>query len=693
MTRYALGIDIGGTFTDVVLFDREQGRRLTRKTLTTPGDPAIAVLQAVDQVLGADCILPHEIERVVHATTLFTNALIERKGAKTALLTTEGFRDTLEIGRERKYDLYDLAAKKPRPLAPRDLRFEVGERILADGGVRRALETDELDGIADQLQQAGVASLAIVFLHSYRNPDHERLAGARINERLPNLAVSLSSDVAPEIREFERASTTVANAYIKPLARDYLDALSTRLGAREITAPLLLMLSSGGLTHVGEVRRSPVQMLESGPAAGALAAADIGRAEGLEHILAFDMGGTTAKLCLIDGNEPEIAYRFEAAREKRFAEGSGLPIRISTVELIEIGAGGGSIARLDGLGLLKAGPDSAGAVPGPVAYGQGGRQPTVTDADFALGYLGAEGFAGGAIEVDLAGSQAALDELATEAGLSPEKLAWGVHDLVNENMASAARVHIAEKGRDPRNYTLVTTGGAGPVHAYGMARKLGIRRIVCPRNAGVASALGLLLAPARVDRTAAFAAPLNDMDWPRLEGAFQELELEAAQVIADTGKAAGRVQRLADMRNIGQGYELVVNLPDGPYGAESAARLQDAYALAYENHFTRPPPNVPVAIATIRVRLTAPAEATADDASTPDKRTSARTGSRDVYFAEADGMLDTVVLNRAAMTAADSHAGPAVVEEAESTMVIGPGGRFHISASGNLIIELPEDGA
>ena len=693
MTRYALGIDIGGTFTDVVLFDRDQGRRLTRKTLTTPGDPAIAVLQAVDQVLGADCILPHEIERVVHATTLFTNALIERKGAKTALLTTEGFRDTLEIGRERKYDLYDLAAKKPRPLAPRDLRFEVGERILADGGVRRSLKTDELDGIADQLQQAGVASLAIVFLHSYRNPDHERLAGARINERLPNLAVSLSSDVAPEIREFERASTTVANAYIKPLAREYLDALSTRLGAREITAPLLLMLSSGGLTHVGEVRRSPVQMLESGPAAGALAAADIGRAEGLEHILAFDMGGTTAKLCLIDGNEPEIAYRFEAAREKRFAEGSGLPIRISTVELIEIGAGGGSIARLDGLGLLKAGPDSAGAVPGPVAYGQGGRQPTVTDADFALGYLGAEGFAGGAIEVDLAGSQAALDELATEAGLSPEKLAWGVHDLVNENMASAARVHIAEKGRDPRNYTLVATGGAGPVHAYGMARKLGIRRIVCPRNAGVASALGLLLAPARVDRTAAFAAPLNDMDWPRLEGAFRELELEAAQVIADTGKAAGRVQRLADMRNIGQGYELVVNLPDGPYGAESAARLQDAYALAYENHFTRPPPNVPVAIATIRVRLTAPAEATADDATTPDKRTSARTGSRDVYFAEADGMLDTVVLNRAAMTAADSHAGPAVVEEAESTMVIGPGGRFHISASGNLIIELPEDGA
>jgi N-methylhydantoinase A len=690
MTRYALGIDIGGTFTDVVLYDHQQGRRLTRKTLTTPGDPAEAVLQAVDQVIAEENIPPGEIDRVVHATTLFTNALIERKGARTALLTTEGFRDTLEIGRERKYDLYDLAAKKPRPLAPRNLRFEIAERILADGTIHLSLHTGGLDAIADQLAVAEVTSLAIVFLHSYRNPEHEQAAGEHIGRRLPSLAISLSSDVAPEIREFERASTTVANAYIKPLARDYLAALGERLGARAITAPLLLMLSSGGLTHVGEVRRSPVQMLESGPAAGALAAADIGRAEGLEHVLAFDMGGTTAKLCLIDGEEPEIAYRFEAAREKRFAEGSGLPIRISTVELIEIGAGGGSIARLDGLGLLKAGPDSAGAVPGPVAYGRGGKQPTVTDADFALGYLGAEGFAGGAIEVDLPACHGALDDLAHQAGLNPEKLAWGVHDLVNENMASAARVHIAEKGRDPRNYTLVATGGAGPVHAYYLARKLGIRRVICPRNAGVASALGLLLAPARVDRTAAFAAELAHVDWPKLETTFQELEAEGSGVIADTGKVAGRVQRLADMRNIGQGYELVVELPPGPYTANSADSLQDAYAKAYENHFTRPPPNVPVAIAAIRVRLTAPAETAADDFAPLDEA-AATVNSRLAYFPETDGMTETAVLSRAAMKVGDSFTGPAVVEEAESTMVIGPGGRFHVSANGNLIIELPED--
>ena len=692
MSKYALGIDIGGTFTDVVLYDRGQGRRLTRKILTTPGDPAAAVLDAVDQVLCDEAIAPDEIERVVHATTLFTNALIEHKGARTALLTTEGFRDTLEIGRERKYDLYDLAAKKPRPLVPRDLRFEVGERILADGSVYRALETAALAGIAEVLQSAQVTSLAIVFLHAYRNDQHEQAAGARLAEFLPGLAISLSSDVAPEIREFERASTTVANAYVKPLARDYLDALSTRLGTRGITAPLLLMLSSGGLTHVGEVRRSPVQMLESGPAAGALAAADIGRAEGLKHVLAFDMGGTTAKLCLIDGNEPAIAYRFEAARERRFAEGSGLPIRISTVELIEIGAGGGSIARLDALGLLKAGPDSAGAVPGPVAYSRGGTAPTVTDADFALGYLAAEGFAGGAINVDLPGSRAAIDVLSDQAGLSAEKLAWGIHDLVNENMASAARVHIAEKGRDPRNYTLVATGGAGPVHAYYLARKLGIKRIVCPRNAGVASAFGLLLAPARVDRTAAFAASLDELDWPALETAYQGLEAAAREVIADTGADAGntQVQRLADMRNIGQGFELVVMLPPGPYTSASHDCFLDAYDQAYQLHFTRPPPNVPVAVAAIRVRLTAKGEAVIDALTQGRDQAPAQRNLRQVYFPESGGAVATAIHDRATMSTEETFTGPAVVEEPESTMVIGPGGRFRLSASGNLIIDLPE---
>ncbi len=695
MNDYALGIDIGGTFTDVVLYDRRAGRRLTRKILTTPGDPAAAVLDAVDWVLGDQAIPAQAIQRVVHATTLFTNALIERKGAKTALLTTAGFRDSLEIGRERKYDLYDLAAKKSRPLVPRELRLEVAERRLADGSVHQPLDKDALPEIAAKLEAAEVTSLAILFLHAYRNDSHERAAGERLAELLPDLAITLSSEVAPEIREFERASTTVANAYVKPLARDYLDALRDGLTARKIAAPLLLMLSSGGLTHLGEVRRLPVQMLESGPAAGALAAADIGQAEGLEQILAFDMGGTTAKLSLIDGTEPAIAYHFEAARERRFAEGSGLPIRISTVELIEIGAGGGSIARLDSLGLLKAGPDSAGAVPGPVAYGRGGQAPTVTDADFALGYLAAAGFAGGAIDVDLPACHAAIGDLAVRADLSAEQLAWGIHDLVNENMASAARVHIAEKGRDPRDFTLVATGGAGPVHAYYLARKLGIGRIVCPRNAGVASAFGLLLAPARVDRTAAFAAALDALDWAALETAYGALEAEARQVIADTGASGDdvRVQRLADMRNIGQGFELVVKLPPGPYTDRSHAGLLDAYAQAYRTHFTRPPPKVPVAIAAIRIRLTA-RTATVSDAPAQDQdRPVAQENRRKVYFPEAGSAVDTAIHDRAALPVGEIFTGPAVVEEPESTMVIGPGGRFHLSASGNLIVELPEDGA
>jgi N-methylhydantoinase A len=457
-------------------------------------------------------------------------------------------------------------------------------------------------------------------------------------------------------------------------------------------APLLLMLSSGGLTHVGEVKRAPVQMLESGPAAGALAAADIGRAEGLDNVLAFDMGGTTAKLCLVDDGEPTVAYRFEAAREKRFAEGSGLPIRISTVELIEIGAGGGSLARLDDLGLLKVGPQSAGAEPGPVAYGQGGTAPTVTDGDFMLGFLAAEGFAGGAIEVDLDACGRAVDGLARQAGLPAERLAWGIHDLVNENMASAARVHIAEKGRDPRRYVLVATGGAGPVHAYYLARKLGIRRLVCPRSAGVASALGLLIAPACVDRAMAFAGNLDAVDWPALEAAFAALEAEARAVIAHTASAAASapVQRLADMRNLGQGFELVVALPEGPYDAAAHQGILAAYESGYQARFTRRPPSVPVAFSTLRVRLSVPGTR-APGPTTTDAGVTAVKGQRPAYFPEADGFIEATVYDRAAMSAGQVHRGPALVEEAETTLVVGPGGRFEISPAGNLIVELPQE--
>ena len=383
--RLELGIDVGGTFTDIVVCDRATGRQASHKELTTHADPARGVMAGIDRLLAESAIAAADIGRVVHATTLFSNAVIERKGAPTGLITTKGFRDTLEIGRERKYELYDIKIVKPAPLVPRRWRLEVPERIAVDGSVRMALDEGAVLEAAARLAAEGVASLAIVFLHSYANPGHERQAAELIAGRFPALTLSASIDVAPEIREYERASTTVINAYIKPLAERYLAALAAQIASRGISAPLLLMLSNGGLTHVEEAKRTPVQLLESGPAAGALVAAHLGAADGGAHVLAFDMGGTTAKLSVIDDGNPTVAYSFEVARERRFIEGSGLPVRISTLELIEIGAGGGCIAHLDDIGLLKVGPISAGSEPGPAAYMRGGTVPTVTDADFRAG--------------------------------------------------------------------------------------------------------------------------------------------------------------------------------------------------------------------------------------------------------------------------------------------------------------------
>ncbi|HEY3187508.1 MAG TPA: hydantoinase/oxoprolinase family protein, partial [Solirubrobacteraceae bacterium] len=555
---YSLGIDIGGTFTDLVVYDHAGGRQWSRKVLTTHDDPSRAVVAGVIALLGAAAIDPAGIGRVVHATTLFTNALIERQGAPTGLITTAGFRDTLEIARERKFELYDLAIARPEPLIPRDRRLEVAERVKADGSVKRALDRRQVQARARQLADAGVTSIAVVFLHAYANPAHEAEAVRILARRHPDIAVTASHEVAAEIREYERASTTVANAYIKPLAARYLALMARRLADLGLPAPLLLMLSSGGLTHVAEAQRTPVQMLESGPAAGAIAAAFFGREDSGGNLLAFDMGGTTAKLSLVDDGEPLTAYSFEAARQKRFVEGSGFPIRISTIELIEIGAGGGSIAHVDEIGLLKVGPRSSGSDPGPAAYGLGGVEPTVTDADFLLGYLNPDYFAGGEVTVDVAAARAAVERLAARVGLSPTETAWGIHDVVNENMAGAARVHVAERGRDPRDYALLCTGGAGPVHAYYVARKLGLARVICPPSAGVASALGLLVAPARVDRVATVGVRLDRDDVADLEAAFRRLEDEARAVLADTGLRleTATVRRLADGRFLGQGFDL-----------------------------------------------------------------------------------------------------------------------------------------
>ena len=672
-----------------MVYDHDTGRQWSRKVLTTHDDPVRAVVAGVGAILGDGGLEPRHFTRVVHATTLFTNALIERKGAVAGLITTAGFGDTLEIGRERKFELYDLNIAKPEPLVPRNRRLEVAERMSADGSVRRPLDRAELAGAVERLAAGGASSIAVMFLHAYANPGHEAQAVRLIAERHPEIFTTASHEVAPEIREFERASTTVANAYIKPLAHQYLGRMARQLGDARIPAPLLLMLSSGGLTHVAEAQRAPVQMLESGPAAGAIAAAFFGRADSGGDLLAFDMGGTTAKLSLVDGGEPRTAYSFEAARQKRFIEGSGLPIRISTIELIEIGAGGGSIAQVDEIGLLKVGPRSAGSQPGPACYGLGGAEATVTDADLLLGYLNPDYFAGGTIAIDVDAARAALTRLAGTVSLPLISVAWGIHDIVNESMASA------ERGSDPRDYALLCTGGAGPVHACHVARKLGLSRVICPPSAGVASALGLLVAPARVDRVATVGIRLDRGDLTALEMALRTLEDEARAVMGDTGLKleTARFQRLADGRFLGQGFDLVVDLPDGPYDGRDAdavrRALTQAFEAAYREKFSLTPPDVPVEFINIRVAVRAPVagsevvlQGRARRGESPIK------GRRPVWFPEANGYVETLVYDRTRLSADDGFAGPAVIEEEGSTLVVPPRARFTVVPTGNVIVTL-----
>jgi N-methylhydantoinase A len=695
MQSHSLGIDIGGTFTDIVVYDHVRAMQHSRKVLTTHDDPTRAVMIGVRQILKAHDIAPSSIQRVVHATTLFTNALIERKGAVTGLVTTQGFRDSLEIAREVRYELYDLQIHNPPPIVPRHLRMEVRERVRADGEVAIPLDEAGLLACVDRLVSAGVSSLAIVFLHSYANPANELAAAQAVRRAFPGLFVTTSHEVVRQIREYERASTTVINAYVKPLARRYLEDMCAQMAAEGIPATLLLMLSNGGLTHVEEARRSPVQMLESGPAAGALSAAHFGKADSGGNLLAFDMGGTTAKLCLVDNGKPLVAYGFEAARQKRFTEGSGLPVRISTIELIEIGAGGGSIARVDELGLLKVGPQSASSDPGPACYGLGGTQATVTDADLVLGYLNPDYFAGGTMTVQPDRARQVIDGLAQRLGMPLAQVAWGIHDVVNESMASAARVHIAEHGRDPKNYAILSTGGAGPVHVFYVARKIGVKTIICPPSAGVASALGLLVAPASVDRVATLGMRLDRGDWAALEGEFRKLEDEAIRVIGDTGVPLEHavLQRFADGRFVGQGFDLAVELPAGPYDVGDphavGRRLHDAFEQASCQKFSRTPPDVPVEFINIRVSVRVPIPSAELKFNSQARHArDAIKGYRKVYFPEPGGYVRTPIYNRGDLLPGDEFPGPAVIEDEGSTLVVGPGSTVHVAASHNIIVTL-----
>ncbi len=696
MKHIAIGIDIGGTFTDVVALDYRSGAIHARKILTTYADPTQAVVDGIGALLGEAGIAPAQVGRLVHATTLFTNALIEGKGAKTGLLTTSGFRDAIEIGRERRYDLYDVHIEAPQALVPRGLREEISARMDYQGRELAAPVQADVLAAVQRLVDQGVVSLAVCLLHAYANPAHEQQVAAWVQQAFPALSISLSSAIAPEIREYDRVCTTVANASVQPLARGYLDTLQRRVREIGIDCGVLMMLSNGGLCAVADAQRKPIELLESGPAAGAIAAAWFGERDAHTRLLAFDMGGTTAKLSLVNDGKPAVAHGFEAARRKRFAEGSGIPIKITTVDLIEIGAGGGSIAHADSMKLLKVGPESAGSEPGPACFGRGGTRPTVTDANLQLGYLDPAAFAGGTIALDTAQAQATLDALGGRIGLAGDTVARGVYDIVAENMAGAARVHIAERGHDPRDFVMVCTGGGGPLHGYAVARKVGIRTLVIPPSAGVASAIGLLVAPARADRsrTASFQPEGGDLD--ALERAFDALRQDAVASLAplDTDFGPIGVQRHADGRFVGQGFTLTVRLPDGPYagpGVDAAATrqgLQEAFRAAYRDKFGRTPPDVPAELVSLRVAAIAMPRQSFVPQPQADAGSAQPQGRRPVYFDEAQASLDTPVYRRQDLRIGVPVAGPLLVAEADATLVVGPGGHVTRSASGNLIVTL-----
>jgi len=679
MTRYLAGADVGGTFTDIVLYDAETCTLSVNKLLTTPDDPRRAILDGLS-ALGA------RAESVVHGTTLVTNALIERRGAPVGLITTEGYRDVLEIGNELRYDTFDLQLERPPPLVERRLRKAVPERIGADGSVVLALDEAAVREAAAALRESGVRSIAVAFFNSYRNGAHELRAKQLIAEAHPDLAVCASAEIAPEVREYERFSTCVANAYVAPIALRYLLELERSLGV-----PLFIMLSDGGITTARTASEQPIALVESGPAAGAMGAAFLARQAGWADVIAFDMGGTTAKVSLIHGGLPHRGHELEVARLRRFKKGSGLPLRLPAIELIEIGAGGGSIAGVDELGLLRVGPRSAGAVPGPACYGRGGEDPTVTDADLIRGYLAPDRFLGGRMRLDRSRAAAALERLGDRLGLGLAETAAGIARVVDNNMATAARVHIAESGTDPLRYRMVAFGGAGPVHAYEIARLLSVREVIFPRGAGVASAIGMLVAPRSVEYTRSLIMRLDGLDWRSVDEAIAELEARGRAVLRQSNLRDEEiaVELSADMRYVGQGFEVTVPLDRESQAQRDAAAWRRAFEAQYERRFGRSLGMLSVEVVSWRLRVVAPAAVSELRFGGLDSAGGeALIERRPAYFEECAGFIEVPVYARDRLATAVRISGPALVEEAESTAVVGPSASAVADPHGNLIMSL-----
>jgi len=683
MSLTRLAVDIGGTFTDLVLALPD--RTFSAKLLTTHDAPDSAVIEGTAAILHEAGIQAAQLDLVIHGTTLATNALIERKGARTALITTQGFRDSLEIAYEHRFEQYDLYMERPAPLVERDLRLEVAERLAADGSMLLPLDEAGLDTLVPVLRRRNIEAVAISFLHSYVNPAHEETARARLSRALPDIAITISSEVCREIREYERTSTTVANAYVLPLMDRYLARMQDRLHALGAACPLLLMMSSGGVCTVETARRFPVRLVESGPAGGVILARQIAARGGWDRALSFDMGGTTAKITLIDDYTPQQSRHFEAARAYRFAKGSGFPVRIPVIDMVEIGAGGGSIVRVDSLRRFQVGPDSAGSDPGPACYARGGEAPTVTDADVVLGRIDPARFAGGKIALDAARAIAAVTMLGTALGMAQAEAARGIGEIVDETMASAARVHAVENGKDTGARTLIAFGGAAPLHAARLAQKLGMRRVVIPVDAGVGSAHGFLMAPVAYEVVRTLLVRLDALEQGTIDTLFAGMRAEAEAVVR-LGARDDTLQetRTAFMRYRGQGHEVAVPLPDG---ALDPAALRAAFDATYTRLYGRTIPRLEVEAVTWTLALSQPSALPPPAAMPPDAGIAAPSSECRITDTATGETNTAAVFLRTALRPGHRMSGPASIVEDGTTTIIPPGFTAHIAAGGEIVIE------
>jgi N-methylhydantoinase A len=686
-SEFLIGVDIGGTFTDIVAVDQKNGKQFNGKVLTTPQNPSEAVLNGVKEILSKHKIDPKKC-RVIHGTTLVANALIERKGAKTALLTTKGFRDVLEIGREWRYDLFALDLDMPLPIVPRNLRFEVSERLNFEGKIIKKLDEKELIKVAKEIKKSGVQTLGIVFLHSFKNSTHEKFAKKIIQKHVPGLNICLSSTVSPEIGEYERTSTCVANAYVQPIFKKYVNLLAKGIKKIGIKNDLFLMLSDGGIVHEKVAVEYPIRLVQSGPAGGAQAATLYGKIQKTSDILCFDMGGTTAKACLIENGKPNRTTIFEVARVFRFSKGSGLPLQVPVVDMIEIGAGGGSIARVDEMGLIQVGPESSSSYPGPACYDLGGKLPTVTDSDLILGYIDPDNFLGGDMKLMQENAENAIREhIAKPMGISLLDAAWAIHEVVTENMSQAATIHALEKGRKIEKFCMIPIGGAGPVHACSMMAKMNINNMISPSNAGVASAIGMIASPNAFELVQADMQNLEDLNFTKIKRKFNSLKKEGEKSLLKTGTKLNKtnISNSLLMRYIGQGYEIEVPINDKCLNSNNITNIRIEFERVYKKLFGRIE-RMPLEIISLRtIASNISKQLTIKEHTFNLSFGSKKIKKRKAFFG-GKKFINTPVYQRTDLSKNFQNKGPLIIEERESTLIVPPHFNLKMDKTGNILV-------